>query len=1055
MKRAGSLLSLGEVSIRRGVTTAMIYLCLTGFGLFSLFRLPLNRLPEVDLPVIAVITSYTGGAPQDMETLVTEPIERAVASVAGVEKITSTSRQGTSVVLINFTWGTNMDVAEIEVRKNLELFSGDLLPDEATKPLTFAFDPSLAPVLFMSLRGPMDGHQLRKVAEERIQPLLNRLEGVAAAEVMGGQRREVQVRIRPEWLQAFGIAPSQIVDALRAANVIVPAGAVETATQHLFIQPEGLIASIEELKAVTVGESGGVPIRLDHVAEVVDGFEDPTHIVTADGALAVMVAIRKQSNANTVGVSRTVTDALPKINAQLPEGVALVPLFDEASSIVRAISNLGMTGVQAFLLTGLILLLFLQSVRSSVIAAVAVPVSILVAFTFMDALDVTLNLISMAGLALAIGMLVDNGIVVLEATVQRLEQGDDAVTAARRGAEEMAMPLAASTLTTVVVFLPILLVEGIAGELFRDMVLTICVTLLVSLLVATSLVPLLMSRFMRGEERKLEALSAASIKRSRWRRFLAQLPGRYERALSVALDHPKRVLGGAILLFVGSMVVLPLLGKDFLPKADLSDIRIEVTADPGISLAEMTRQVEAVEALIHEEVPNAEVVTADYGSAEGFGALFGGAPNRGAMRVKLVPPSERDRSQQEIEAALARRFRTLPGLNIEMSTINFDGSTGDVEVKLLGDNLGDLRASAELLEARFLKIDGVRDVAASMGVGSPELEIRYNRERMRDLGLTPAQVSSALSAYYQGVNATLFRSDGDEHPVRVRAPMTERRDLQQLRYLPIPLSTGQTVPLASIATLRPRLGPTDIEREDQRRLAKLTVTGHGVDLGALTSELEQTINQTELPGDVQAVVGGSAEDLKDAFFKLGLALLAALVLVYMVLASQFESLLEPLVIMFTVPLAATGVVWALVLTRTTLQVTALVGVILLGGVVVNNGIVLVEVLKRRLDAGHDLREAALEAARTRIRPILMTALTTILGMAPLAVGVGDGAETWSPMARAVIGGMIVSTALTLFVIPTLYVTLVRRRGPRVRDNDRSEWHAEHSSDADVSQFAAE
>ena len=1023
---------LGELSIRRGVTTAMVYLCLVGFGVFSLSRLPLNRLPEVDLPVIAVVTTYVGASPQDVETLLTEPIERAVASVEGVETVQSTSRQGTSIVIISFTWGTDMDAAEVEVRKNLELFASDFLPDEASRPLTFAFDPSLAPVMFMALDGPMDGYQLRRIATEQVQPYLGRVDGVAAAEVMGGLDREIQVRLHPRWLQANGVSPGEVADALRGANLVVPSGAVDDGTQQLNIQATSLFSSVDQIRDVIVGQRGGRAIRLREVADVVDTFEEETHVVTADGVPAVMIAVRKQSDANTVQVATAVNEALPDIEERLPEGVRLVPLFDESRPILRSIANLAQTGGQAFLLTGLILLLFLRSWRSSLITVIAIPTSIVVAFVAMDAMHVTLNLISMAGLALAIGMLVDNGIVVLEAAFQHLEKGKPPAEAALEGAREMGMPLVASTLTTVVVFLPILLVEGIAGELFRDMVLTICITLLSSLFVALSLVPLMAARMLgHRAPNRFERVLERSTK------VLDRIGPAYERALGWTLARRKRVLAFAFVAFGASLAAVPFLGQDFLPAADVSEIRVEVTAAPGTALEEMRQRIGHVEGVIRDTVPEAEVVTADYGTAEGFAAIFGGTANKGTLRARLPNPTDRARTQQEIEAELSERFRDIPGLEVKIAGFSLSGGGGDIVVKLFSEDLDQLRTFGERLRGELEQVDGVREARFSMLHGAPELSLRYDRERMRVLGVPPATVASTVAAYYQGIPATTFREGGDEFVVRVRAPRDARRELDQLRYLPIPVPAGGTVPLGSLVEVGDQLGPVDIERENQRRLAKVEIArADGTDLGTLIERVEDRVDAAGVPEGMYVELGGTAEDLRDAFFKLAMALLAALALVYMVMASQFESLLEPFVIMFTVPLAIVGVVIALAATGTSLQVTALVGVILLGGVVVNNGIVLIDVIKRRREEGRELVDAALDAGRTRVRPILMTSLTTIFGMIPLSVGVGDGAETWAPMARAVVGGMAVGTLLTLFVIPTLYVVVAgfrdRRRAKRER-----------------------
>jgi HAE1 family hydrophobic/amphiphilic exporter-1 len=1023
-------MNLGALSVRRGVTTAMLYLAAVGFGAYSLYNLPVNRLPEVELPVIAVVTTYQGAAPEDIEALVTRPIERAVSSVGGIEKVQSTSRQGASIVIISFTWGTDMEAAEIEVRKNLELFSGDFLPDEATKPITFAFDPSLAPVMFLSVDGDLDGYRLRRIASERIQPYLGRVDGVAAAELLGGLDREIQVRLNPRWLEANGISPNQVVDGLRAANVIVPSGAVDDGTQLLNLQPTGLYRSVREIERSVIAVRGGRPVLLSEVAEVADTFEEETAVVTVNGKSAVIVAVRKQSDANTVQVSRAVADALPEINRSLPEGVELVPLFDQSDSILRAISNLGTTALQAFALTGLVILIFLRSWRTSLVAIVAVPVSVLVSFVVMDALGVTLNLISVAGLALAVGMIVDNGIVVLECAFQKLEQGRSAVEAAIEATTEMGLPVTASTLTTVVVFVPILLVEGIAGELFRDLVITVTVTLLVSLVVAITLVPLMIA-WVGGKDD--ETPFARFVRRLTG--FVDRLAPAYDRGLRWSLANRKKVYVFSALTFVASLAALPFLGRDFLPKTDNSELRIEVTGPPGASLDEMRTIFDDAQAAVRETVPEALIVSADFGQPEGFSAIFGATANTGNVRVKLPPPRERSRSQQEIEAALTERFAEIPGVELEIAAFSLTGGAGDVEVKLFGDDFDELREYGERLRDELAGVEGVREVRFSMASGAPELQVTLDRERLRTLGLTPAQVTGAMATYYAGVTATVYRDDGTEFAVRVRGERSTRRDLDALRYLPIDLPAGGTVPLGSIASIDDRLGPIDVEHENQQRLATVSVIAAETDLGSLTERVEARIADVGIPESIRTEIGGTADDLRDAFFKLAMALLAALALVYMVMASQFESLLEPFVIMLAVPLEAIGVVAALVLTGTTLQVTALVGVILLGGVVVNNGIVLVDVLKRRRREGRDLTEATLEAGRTRLRPILMTALTTIVGMLPLAFGLGDGAEIWAPMARTVVGGLTVSTFLTLFAIPLAYVDLAtwvdRRRHDRM------------------------
>ena len=1017
-------MKLGRLSISRGVTTTMVYLGVLGFGLYSLPRLPLNRLPDVQLPVVAIVTSYTGASPEDMETLVTRPIEAAVATVEGMETIRSTSRRGASTVMLSFTWGTDMDAAEAEVREKLDLFATDALPPDANRPLTFAFDPSLSPVMLLSVEGAGDGVRLRELAEERIRPTLGRVSGVAAAEVMGGAQHEVTVALDPASLVSLDLSPTQIVNALRAANVVLPTGVVATADQELSLMPSGSFESLDQIANVVVAERGMRPVQLREVATVTEGLGESSRVVEANGSPAVVIAIRKQSDANTVAVAGAVRDALPGIDASLPNGIRVAPLFDESDSITRSISNLGVTALQAFALTGLVLLLFLRNFRAGAIAAITVPAAILVTFVAMDALDITLNLISTAGLALAIGMLVDNGIVVLEAIHAHRDRGATVRDAAVAATREMGRPLWASTLTTIVVFLPILLVEGMAGELFRDLVLTISIALASSFVVAMTLVPVLATRW---------APDAPPNRAEQWlgrgTRLLDAIPDLSGRLTAWCLRERLLTLTGAAALFVGSLLLIPALGTDFLPKDDLSQIVVEVQAAPGTSLSDMERRMVEAEAIVRRVAPEATTVVSDFGSADDFFALFGGASHRGTLRIKLPPSSERLRSQAEIENQLTAALRQLPGLESRIAALQLSGEN-DVEVEVYGDDLRELRAWANRVQSAVMTVEGVRDARVSTALGSPELHLRYDRDQMRALGIAPAAVTGDLATFVRGTDATYYRNGGRECAVRVVGARASRRDVATLPYLPVAIPSGDSVPLGAVATLSERLGPTDIEHQHQRRKMNVSVAVSGMDLGGIAGRIEEAVAGVGLPPTIDVQIGGTAKDLDESMWKLSIALVAALLLVYMVLASHFESVFEPFVIMFTVPLAGIGVVGALLLTGTTLQVTALVGAILLGGVVVNNGLVLVDAIKNLRAAGASLEDAAVEAVRLRVRPVLMTALTTILGMLPLSLGVGDGAETWAPMARTVIGGMTVSTGLTLVFVPTLYVVL---SGLRSRD----------------------
>lgn len=1013
--------TLASIWVNRPVTGTMIFGSLALIGLFSFSRLKLDLMPTLELPIVAVITSYQGAGPEAVEQLVTRPIESAMASVQGVEELTSTSSQGTSLVMVKFAWGSKMDMAEQDVRKNLEVFADDALPDDAGNPLVFAFDPSMQPVMFLTVNAPGTPDKVRRLADDEIVPYLSRIEGVAAAEVMGGVEREIQVRAQPGWLEAYGVSVTQLLGALGAANVLIPGGNLDQGQLDLNISTNAQFTNVEQIGEVIVGMRGTTPIRVRDVADVVDTFEEPTQVVRANGSPAVMIAVRKQSDANTVQVVERARAALAELTPRLPEGVEIVPLFDQGEPITNSIANLASSAMMALFLTALVLLAFLRSWRTSAIILVSIPTSMLATFTSMNALDVTLNIISMAGLALAVGMLVDNSIIVLENIFTKLEEGLTPKQAAIEGTREMTMPIIAATLTTVAVFAPVLFVPGLAGQLFRDMSLTICISLTASLVVALTLVPMMASlilgrRLPTSFERALGVLTA----------WLDPLSVRYARLLGLALRHRALTLSAAVVFFVFTMALGGTLQADFLPKNDFGSIELSFEAAPGTSVGTTSEIVDEIERIIRDVEPGVQVINAEFGAAEGFGAIFGTTSSSGTIRVRLPPRSERARSQEEIERALRERFDGIPGVEVRA----FDGGAailggggGDVAVKVFADDLEVLRAYGQELKQAIERVEGAADVSFSLEDGRPELSVNLDREQIRQLGLSPATVAQTVSTYFMGTTATLYREGGEEYRVVVRAPREVREDINRLRNLPIMTPTGTSVPLATVADIRPALGPTAIARENQRRLGTIGITADGVALGTLTERIQAAIATVEKPSSVTVAVGGTAEDLAESFQALMIAFVVSILLVYMVMASQFESLLEPFVILGAIPFALSGVVLGLLLTGTTLQVTALIGVILLVGIVVNNGIVLIDVLKHRRDEDGDLVEAAMYAGRSRLRPILMTTVTTVLSMVPLTFGTGDGGETWAPMARAVVGGLLLSTVLTLVVVPTAYVVV--------------------------------
>lgn len=1011
-----------QASIKNGVTTAMIYLIAIGFGLFSLARLNIDLYPKLEFPMLAIITQYTGVGPNDLETVVTRPLEEVVASVENVKTVSSTSQQGLSLVMMEFNWGTDMNQAEIDVRNNLE-FIRDYMPEDASEPMVFAFDISSQPILYLTLSSSsLTQAELRYIAEHDLEPRLERISGVASASTMGGMKREIKIYADPMRMRAHNVSLDQIKGSLLAANLQIPSGMVENENLEFSVNTAGQFTSVDQIANTNVANYNGAIIRVSDVARVEDGFSEQRQRVLNNGKPAVMVMVQRQSDANSVTVCREVAKRMPTIEAELPTGVQVGTMMDLSKFITQSMSNLGNTAWQAILLTFLVLLFFLMNMRSALIVAVSIPVSMITTFAVMDQAGLTLNIISMAGLALAIGMLVDNSIVVLESIFRRHDEGKEKlVDAANNGTEEVAMAVTASTLTTVVVFVPVLFVPGMAGMLFRDMVITICFSLTISLIVSLTLVPLLASRILRLQK-NLNPNGLAMRSKGVVSAWLTDLHAFYGRALRWALAHKKTVLATTFVAFAFSLASLILSGGDFMPRTDQGFVAISVDRSPGTSLEAMDKSMAELNQIITEKVPEAENIYANYGQGEGIMSLFSSRnSSEGDMTIRLKDLKDRNRSMFEIQDALREDIKSIPDADIKFADRGeqlFSGS--DITVKIFGHDLQKSEAIANELQAKIEGIEGVASVTSSIRKATPELRIELDRQRIADLGLSTAQIGQVVSTSILGTVVTQFRDGGDEYDIRLQLDKKARTSKEDLENILVMTPTGAQIPLRALATIEYTKAPREILREDQERIVTLNLDVSGRDLRSVTADVNKAIKQVALPRDYRVDIGGAAEDQQESFMYLGLAFLVAIVLTYMVMASQFESLVDPFTILITVPLSVIGVALGLLVTGTDLSVMALVGVVMLVGIVVNNGIVLVDKINQLRRAGLELLPAIYEAGRVRMRPVLMTALTTILSMLPLALGLGESGETWAPMARSVMGGMTVASVLTLIVVPIIY-----------------------------------
>lgn len=1015
---------LSKFSLKRQITLLMIYAIVIGFSLFSFSQLKLDFFPEIQFPIAGIITNYPGLSSEDIENLVTRPLEEGVSAVKGIEKVNSQSYQGASIITLEFTYGTDMEQAEIDIRNSIDLIR-DYLPDDASEPIVFVFDPSMSPILFLNLSSPYLGPaELRKLAEDKIEPLIERVDGVAQVQTQGGLEREINVKLDPTLLAAYGLSPQMVTQAIATGAGLYPAGSVETESKNYNLRVYSEYRKLDEIRNTIITVKGNQNIYVKDVADVEDGYKESSTEVRAEFGEGIVIFVTKQSDANTILTSRGVLEALPEITKQLPQGTEFSVIMDQSDFILRSISNLSNTAIIAFVMAFLVIYFFLRNWRGSIIMGIAMPLSIVATFAVLYAADLTLNIISMAGLALAVGMLVDNSVVVLENIYRHRELGEGSIQSADLGASEVGMAITASTLTTISVFLPVLFVPDITGQLFKDMVLTITFSLVVSLLIALTLVPMMSANILKVT--KINHKSLLGKVKNKIGNFINRLRIEYEKILRWSIKRKKTVLGIVLVSFILSLGLTPFLGGEFLPKTDQGFMSF-VIETPASNPIEKTRlYVYQIEDILKEEIPqeDLESLSITFGPREGLGA-FGTTSSTIEVLVKLTNVENRSTSVFEYQDALRTRLDEIPGItSVFQEGGAFSGEKG-IEVKILGFDIDGAKEIAEGIKIEMEKVEGLVDISLNVKETVPELEIELDKEILNNYRLSYLGVAADISTAIQGLVAAKFREDEDEYDIRIQFDKKYRKSKEAIEQILIPIPGGQMVQLKDIADIYEGESTPTIFRENQNRFVSVGCNLSGIDLTAATGEIEKIISNTPIPSEYQIIIGGTAEDQQEAFYYLGLAFLAAILLVYMIMASQFESLVEPLIIMFTVPLSVIGVFASLFITGTDISVMALVGLVMLVGIAVNNGIVMVDYINQVRDKGYELVDAVIEASLARMRPVLMTAMTTILGMVPLAIELGSGAETWSPLARAVIGGLTTTTILTLIVIPILYLVFER------------------------------
>ena len=1053
-----------DFSIRRPVTITMIFLATVVFGFVSLGRLNLKLLPEISYPTLTVQTEYPDAAPAEVENFVSRPLEEAVGMVNGLRSLRSVSKPGMSELTLEFAWKTQMQYAALDVRDKIDLIQ---LPRECDDPVILRYDPALDPVIRIGVYGPENLVKLRYIADRTIKKELEAVEGVASAKVLGGLEEEIQVELDERKLALFGIPVNQVATRLAQDNVNQSGGRLRDKGAEFLLRTENEFRSVEEIGNTIVREDGGRKVILADLGRVERGYMEREIITRLNGKEVVEVAIYKEGNANTVEVADAVKRSLESIKRQIPEDTKIELLFDQSRFIKKAISEVRSNAVLGAILAIFILFIFLRDGRSTFIIALSIPISVMFTFVMMRQLGVSLNLMSLGGLALGVGMLVDNSIVVLESISRHKEQGLDQRKATSVGAGEVSRAVTASTLTTVSVFLPIVFVEGIAGQVFKDQALTVSVSLLASLVVALMLIPMVSGlkftvsepppgkvkqpskrRVIRGFKAVGRGLFVAvpvfvlRVMMKSWQlagrgfnlvfrpvlggfnKFYGAIETRYDPVLRWTLAHRGSFLAVMLILFVVSLWSAQFIGSELIPPFSQGEFSFGVQLTEGSPLQATDKKLAEL-----EEITAGETAVESYFTSIGTSTRMGSnvkTKDKHIGQLNVVMANKGDKAREEkLIAGLRRKFDRVKGITYKFTRPSYFTFQTPIEIHVFGYNLEALKEFSDDIAGRIEGIEGIKDVKTSLEYGNPELNVQFDRVRLSSLGLSLNDVSNTVKTKIKGEVPTKFKEREKQIDIRVRTEAWRAENIDAMRSLVVGEVEGKPISLATVADVNVAKGLNQISRISQQRTAIITANIAGKDLGSVSRDIMNVISAINIPSGFTVEMGGQNEELLNSYRNLQLALLLAIFLVYLVMAAQFESFVHPFIILFTVPLGAIGVIFTLLLTGKSLSVVVFIGAIMLAGIVVNNGIVLIDYINTLRKRGAGKMDATIDAAKVRLRPILMTTMTTVLGLFPMALGLGEGAEIRAPMALTVIGGLLGATILTLLVIPSLYTVVTR------------------------------
>ena len=1021
-----------ETSVKKPITTSLIFIAIIVLGLFSLSKLSIDQFPEIEMNTAIVLVSYPGASAEDVENNVTKVMESALSTVSDLKKLKSTSKENTAIISVEFNWGTDLDAAVNDMRDKIEMVKS-YLPDGCSNPMIMKISTDMMPITIISATADESTAALYKILDDGVANPLNRINGVGSVSISGAPQREIIIDCDPTKLEAYNLSVEQIGSVIAKENVSTPGGNIDIGSQTYSLRIEGEMKESSELDDIVVANYGGKSIFLKDIASVRDSVQEKAQESFVNGKKGAAIVVQKQTGANSVEVMKQIRKQLPKIQKDLPPDIQLQEVMNTTDNIENSIAALVETFVLACLFVVIVVLFFLGEWRATIIIMVTIPVALIASFIYLFITGNTINIISLSSISIALGMVVDDAIVVLENVTTHIERGSKPREAAIYGTNEVGVAVIATTLTLIAVFFPFTMMTGMAGIMFKQLGWMICIIMVVSTASALSLTPMMCSLLLKREKDKTHSKLFTKIY-SPIRRGLDKLDDLYEKLLTWAVRHKTVTICVATAIFVGSLLLGSAIGTDFIPASDNSHITGNLSLPAGANVDRTKEIAKRFQAKLEKDFPEVKQFTYDVGvpgddSDNSFAMMNASGSNYMSFRIKLTDVEKRKRDMFEIADELRKEIASYT--EVEKFSVSAGGQGGmtsgsTIDVEIFGYDFETTEKIAQTIKSEMEKIQGLKDVAIDRDEYVPQLQVDFDREKLALNGLNVATASTYVRNRMNGMTASVFREDGEEYKIKVRNDRSHRSSVEDIENILIYNTQGKAVRLSEVAKVVERQAPPSIKRQDRERVVKVSATLYGTTLDVAAAGIQSVIDKMDIPTEIGTKIGGSMEDQQESFSDMGMLLILILMLVYIVMAAQFESLRYPFIIMFSIPFAFVGFILSLFITGETINLMSLIGAIMLVGIVVKNGIVLVDYINLNRERGMGISQAVILGGKSRLRPVLMTSMTTILGMVPMSLGIGEGSELWQPMGIAIVGGLTVSTLVTLVIIPTVYCVFASR-----------------------------